>query len=161
MACKLLGRWWPGCRSSPLGGLRLIDAPRPELPGPDWVRLKTVDLELGAGVNLTPGKPIEGRHMLLHGKFAGNAILAGTWTVHADGDFSGKLKAAGLCVEEGGGLRAQLDVNPDYAPPPPKPKNRPPPRPNTKLRPPPPQARAAKPPAAKKKASEPRKKDKE
>lgn len=128
---------------------------------PDWVRLKSMDLELGVGVNLTPGKPIEGRHMLLHGKFSGNAILGGTLTVHADGDFSGKIKAAGLRVEEGGGLRAQLDVNPGHAPPPLKPKSRPPPKPNPKLRPPPPKASAAKPSAPKKKASEPRKREKE
>ena len=90
---------------------------------PDWVRLKNLDLELGVGVDLTPGKPVSGRHLVLHGKFAGTAILDGTLFVHADGDFSGQLKAAGLSVEEGGGLRANLDVNPDYAPPPPKPKN--------------------------------------
>jgi len=112
---------------------------------PDWVRLKTLDLELGAGVNLTPGKPIEGRHLNLHGKFSGNAILTGTLTVHADGDFSGKLRAAGLQVEEGGGLRAQLDVKPEYAPPPPKPKNRPPPKRPSKLREPPPKARPSEP----------------
>ncbi|MDF3130270.1 polymer-forming cytoskeletal protein [Kiritimatiellaeota bacterium B1221] len=105
---------------------------------PDWVRLKMMDLELGPGVNITPGKPIEARHLLLHGKFSGNAVLKGMLTIHADGDFSGQLKAAGLQVEEGGGFRAQLDVKPENAPPPPKPKARAPAKPNPKLRPPPP-----------------------
>jgi len=91
---------------------------------PDWVRLKALDVELGPGVDLIPGKPIAGRHLNLHGKFSGNAVLEGTLTVHADGDFSGQLRAAGLVVEEGGGLRAQLDVNPEYAPPPPTPAKR-------------------------------------
>jgi cytoskeletal protein CcmA (bactofilin family) len=91
---------------------------------PDWVRMKNLDLELGVGVNLTPGKPVLGRHLALHGKFAGTAILEGTLTVFADGDFSGELRAAGLSVEEGGGLRAKLDVNPENAPPPPKPRKR-------------------------------------
>jgi cytoskeletal protein CcmA (bactofilin family) len=110
---------------------------------PDWVRLQTLDLELGKGVNLTPGKPIEGRHLLLHGKFSGNAILTGTLTVHADGDFSGQVRAAGLQVEEGGGLRAQLDIKPEYKPEPAKPRRAPPPASSSraKLRPPPPPAR--------------------
>lgn len=114
---------------------------------PDWVRLKALDLELGKGVNLTPGKPIGGRHLMLHGKFSGNARLTGTLTVHADGDFSGELRAAGLKVEEGGGLRARLDVNPDYKPPPPKQQRKaPPPSPKrSKLREPPPPARGAPP----------------
>jgi cytoskeletal protein CcmA (bactofilin family) len=112
---------------------------------PDWVRLRALDLELGKGVNLTPGKPIEGRHLILHGKFSGNAMLTGTLTVHADGDFSGQLRSAGLRVDEGGGLRAQLDVNPEYKPPPPKQRKRPPSQMNkpTRLREPPPPARGA------------------
>jgi len=105
---------------------------------PDWVRLKTLDLEVGAEVNLTPGKQIEGRHLHLHGKFSGNAKLDGTLYIYADGDFSGQLYSAGLQIEEGGGFRAQLDVNPDHAPPPPKPKARAPAKPNSKLRTPPP-----------------------
>jgi len=107
---------------------------------PDWVRLKNLDLELGVGVDLTPGKPVLGRNLSLHGKFAGTAILDGTLTVHADGDFSGELRSAGLKVEEGGGLRAKLDVKPENAPPPPKPKKKPPakPRYSKTARPPPP-----------------------
>jgi cytoskeletal protein CcmA (bactofilin family) len=108
---------------------------------PDWVRLTAYDMELGAGVNLTPGKPIHGRNLILHGKFSGNAVLTGTLTIHPDGDFSGQVKAAGLQVEEGGGLRAQLDINPDYKPPPPKQQRRAPPPKPSKLRPPPPKAR--------------------
>ncbi|WFB37328.1 polymer-forming cytoskeletal protein [Kiritimatiellota bacterium B12222] len=116
---------------------------------PDWVRLKMLDLEVGVGVNLTPGKPIEGRNLLLHGKFAGNAVLSGRLHIYADGDFSGQLRAAGLEVEEGGGFRAQLDVKPENAPPPPKPKARAPAKPNPKLRPPVP--RSNKPPPPQKK----------
>lgn len=116
---------------------------------PDWVRLKMMDLELGPGVNLTPGKPIEGRHLHVHGTFAGNAVLRGTLYIYADGDFSGQLRAAGLQVEEGGGFRAQLDVKPENAPPPPKPKAKAPAKPNPKLRPPHPNH--LKPPGQKKK----------
>lgn len=113
------------------------------LAKPDWVRLKTLDMELGVGVNLTPGKPIEGRHMHLHGKFNGNAVLGGTLYIYPDGDFSGQLRAAGLHVEEGGGFRAQLDVKPENAPPPPKAKPRTPAKPNPKLRPPPSKGKTA------------------
>lgn len=90
---------------------------------PDWVRLQMLDLEVGVGVNITPGKPLEGRHLELHGKFCGNVKLGGTLTVHASGDFSGQVRAAGLRVEEGGGLRAALDINPAHAPPPPEPRS--------------------------------------
>lgn len=88
----------------------------------DWVRVVMRDLELGAGVKLTPGRPLEMRHLLLRGSFCGNLRLSGTLTIHAEGDFSGEVRAAGLHVEEGGGLRASLDINPEYAPKPePKP----------------------------------------
>ncbi len=88
----------------------------------DWVRLVTHDLEVGPGLSITPGKPLELRHLELQGKFCGNVKLTGTLTVHASGDFSGQVRAAGLSVEEGGGLRAALDINPAHAPPPPPPK---------------------------------------
>ena len=107
---------------------------------PDWVRLRNLDLEIGVGVNLTPGKPVLGRNLSLHGKLAGTAILDGKLTVHADGDFSGELRSAGLTVEEGGGLRAKLDVKPENAPPPPKPKKKTPAKPRyskTAQKPPP------------------------
>lgn len=116
---------------------------------PDWVRLKMLDMELGAGVNLTPGKPIEARHLHLHGKFVGTAVLKGTLYIYADGDFSGQLRSAGLQVEEGGGFRALLDVKPENAPPPPKPKARAPAKPNPKLRPPPPKKTKLLPPGKK------------
>ena len=105
---------------------------------PDWVRMTNLDLEIGVDVDLTPGKPVMARHLVLHGKFTGSAILDGTLFVHADGDYSGHLKAAGLSVEEGGGLRATLDVNPEYAPKPkPKAKAPPKPKPGANRRPPP------------------------
>jgi len=91
--------------------------------GVDWVRVSMRDLELGAGVKLTPGRSLEMRHLVLHGAFCGNLRMSGTLTIHASGDFSGEVRAAGLHVEEGGGLRASLDINPEYAPKPePKPK---------------------------------------
>ncbi|MCH8512211.1 MAG: polymer-forming cytoskeletal protein [Kiritimatiellae bacterium] len=102
----------------------------------DWVRLKLADLELGEGIKLTPGKPIDARHLELHGAFCGNVRLTGTLTIHATGDFSGNLRAAGLKVHEGGGLRADLDVNPEHAPAPQPPKPKSPSRPLR--RPPPP-----------------------
>lgn len=105
----------------------------------DWVRITLRDLELGQGVNLTPGKPLDARHLELHGAFCGNARLTGTLTVHPTGDFSGEVRAAGLRVREGGGLRAKLDVNPEHAPPPQ------PPRPTSPSRPKKPAAGAAPP----------------
>lgn len=117
---------------------------------PDWVRLQALDLELGMGVNLTPGKPIEGRNLLLHGKFSGRAILTGKLTIFADGDFSGQIRASGLDVHEGGGLRAQMDINPEYKPEPPKQQRRAPPAKVSKLREPPPPARGKAVPAKKK-----------
>ena len=84
----------------------------------DWARVQCLDIELLAGANLTPGKAIMGRHLILHGKFCGNAVLTGSLRVHESGDFSGQVRAAGLQVEEGGGLRASLDINPAHAPPP-------------------------------------------
>ena len=95
----------------------------------DWVRMNMRDLELGPGVKMTPGKPLDARHLELHGAFCGNARLTGTLTVHPTGDFSGELRAAGLQVAEGGGLRAKLDVNPEHAPPPQPPKPKSPSRP--------------------------------
>ena len=84
----------------------------------DWVRVQMKDFALGEGVKLTPGKPLDARHVELHGAFCGNLRLTGTLTIHPTGDFSGTLRSAGLRVLEGGGLRADLDVNPAHAPPP-------------------------------------------
>lgn len=95
----------------------------------DWVRTAFRDLELGPGLKITPGKPIDARHIELHGGFCGNLRLTGTLTIHPTGDFSGQVRAAGLCVHEGGGLRAALDINPEHAPPPQPPRPKAPARP--------------------------------
>jgi threonine dehydrogenase-like Zn-dependent dehydrogenase len=42
LACKLLGPFWKGCVRSSLGGLGLREVPAPQLPGADWVRLRTL-----------------------------------------------------------------------------------------------------------------------
>ncbi|MHC4235173.1 MAG: zinc-dependent alcohol dehydrogenase [Planctomycetota bacterium] len=42
VACKALGTLWRGVYTSALSGLRLRDVPEPELPGPRWVRVRTV-----------------------------------------------------------------------------------------------------------------------
>ena len=42
LACKGLGWFWPGIYHSRLSALQLTDVPIPPLPGPDWVRLRTV-----------------------------------------------------------------------------------------------------------------------
>ena len=42
LTCRLLRRLWPGCLVSPLGGVSLRDVGPPELPGDDWVRLRTL-----------------------------------------------------------------------------------------------------------------------
>lgn len=40
--CKWLRYFWPGCLRSHLNGFTLRDLPPPELPGRDWVRLRTL-----------------------------------------------------------------------------------------------------------------------
>jgi len=40
--CWWLRRFWPGCLLSPLNGLSLREVDVPQLPGDDWVRLRTV-----------------------------------------------------------------------------------------------------------------------
>ncbi len=43
VTCKWLRFFWPGCLRSRLNGLSLkADAPKPSLPGDDWVRVRTV-----------------------------------------------------------------------------------------------------------------------
>ncbi len=104
----------------------------------DWVRTTFRDLEIGEGLNITPGKPLDARHIELHGAFCGNLRLTGTLTIHPTGDFSGQVRAAGLTVHEGGGLRASLDINPEHAPPPQPPTPKSPSRPLRKSLTPPP-----------------------
>ncbi len=41
VACRLLRPLWPGVVRTPLGGVSLREVPAPELPGDDWVRLRT------------------------------------------------------------------------------------------------------------------------
>ncbi|MFQ5490559.1 MAG: zinc-binding dehydrogenase [Phycisphaerae bacterium] len=41
LSCKALAMTWPRVYLSALGGLKLRDIPVPQLPGPDWVRLRT------------------------------------------------------------------------------------------------------------------------
>ncbi len=41
LSCKMLRFIWPGCMTSGLNGFSLRDVPRPALPGPDWVLLRT------------------------------------------------------------------------------------------------------------------------
>ncbi len=41
-ACFLAKRFWPGVLLSPMGGLELAQLPVPELPGDDWVLVKTL-----------------------------------------------------------------------------------------------------------------------
>jgi len=40
--CKALSSVWPEAVLSSLGGLRLVEGPAPELPGDDWVRVRTL-----------------------------------------------------------------------------------------------------------------------
>ena len=40
--CKWMRFFWKGCLLTPLNGLSLRDAPVPELPGDDWVRVRTL-----------------------------------------------------------------------------------------------------------------------
>ena len=42
VTCKWLKYFWRGCLLSPMAGLRLREAPVPELPGDDWVRVRTL-----------------------------------------------------------------------------------------------------------------------
>ncbi|MCA9256926.1 MAG: hypothetical protein KDA33_14860, partial [Phycisphaerales bacterium] len=42
VACKLLSRFTSRVYLSRLSTLRMRDVPEPTLPGPDWVRLRTI-----------------------------------------------------------------------------------------------------------------------
>lgn len=42
LTCQWLKHLWPGCLRSGLNGFSLRDVPPPELPGRDWVRLRTL-----------------------------------------------------------------------------------------------------------------------
>ncbi|MFB3891207.1 MAG: zinc-binding dehydrogenase [Phycisphaerae bacterium] len=42
VACQLLKRFWRGCLLTGLNGLTLRQTPVPELPGDDWVRVRTL-----------------------------------------------------------------------------------------------------------------------
>ena len=42
VACRCLRRFWPGCVTSPLNGLRLREVPVPPLPTEQWVRCRTL-----------------------------------------------------------------------------------------------------------------------
>jgi threonine dehydrogenase-like Zn-dependent dehydrogenase len=42
LACHVLRRRWPGCLTSRLNGFSLEEMPAPELPGDDWVRVRTL-----------------------------------------------------------------------------------------------------------------------
>jgi threonine dehydrogenase-like Zn-dependent dehydrogenase len=42
LTCLWLKRIWSGCLTSPVAGLALKDIEPPELPGPDWVRVRTL-----------------------------------------------------------------------------------------------------------------------
>lgn len=42
LGCKIVGRWLPGVYWSRCSNLRLRDIPVPALPGPGWVRLRTL-----------------------------------------------------------------------------------------------------------------------
>lgn len=42
MACKAVGRFWPGAYASRISGLRYREMPDPELPGEHWVRLRSI-----------------------------------------------------------------------------------------------------------------------
>ena len=42
VTCKAVGALWPGVYRSRLSSLRLANIPTPALPGPDWVRVRTI-----------------------------------------------------------------------------------------------------------------------
>lgn len=94
---------------------RLILSERAE---PDWKKIRFLDLQVEAGVELASETPIEGRHVEVLGLVRGELKLEGTLTIRPGGDVHGSLRAAGLELDDGGGITAQVDVNPDYAPEP-------------------------------------------
>lgn len=85
---------------------------------PDWNNIRFRDLHIQTGYELQSGKVVRGRHVEVHGTYIGTMELDGCCTIRAGGCVRGKLKAAGLAVDDGGGLIAQLDISPDYAPKP-------------------------------------------
>lgn len=88
----------------------------------DWTKTRFLDLEILEGVEIEAADKVKGRHLELHGALTGEVELEGSLTIHPTADMQGAVKASGLVVKEGGGLRAALDVNPEYAPEPEDPR---------------------------------------
>lgn len=67
------------------------------------------------------GAEIEGdgaqtyRDVILEGTLRGSIAVSGVMTIRAGAEFSGKLSACNLVLEEGGGLSGEMHIAPDWA----------------------------------------------
>ena len=99
--CHWLRHLWPGCLATSLNGLSLKDIPPPELPGPDWVRLRTLlggicGTDLGIITHSQPANSILQA-------FSSCPMVLGHENValvdHIGGDVDPQWKGRRVCVE--------------------------------------------------------------
>lgn len=88
-------------------------------PGCAWpaAGIPTRDLWLGEGVEYTASEPgLQVRNAEILGVFRGALECAGKCTIRATGCIEGRLKAAHLEVEDGGGLVGEMHIDPSLDP---------------------------------------------
>lgn len=73
------------------------------------------DLQVERGGRFTIRDPLHCRHLTIEGDLKANVSTQGTVTIRTGGVLRGELHGSHLVVEEGGGLRARIEVRP--APP--------------------------------------------
>ena len=72
--------------------------------------IEAPDLVLRAGSQVKTDVPMTFRHVVLYGELDGSLEATGLVTIHAGGHLKGRLKTGHLCVEDGGGLTAEVAV---------------------------------------------------
>lgn len=75
--------------------------------------MKSRDLRIAAGANVKLTSAAEYRNVEIAGRLRAKLKASGRVSIGASGLFEGELTGAHLAVEEGGGLRARLNVAPD------------------------------------------------
>lgn len=77
--------------------------------------IKAPDLLIAAGATIAFTEPAEYRDVEIAGALRANLLATGAVTIRANGGFDGRLQTQHLAVEEGGGLCAEMQVEPATA----------------------------------------------